>query len=78
MGKLSETHKREIRKYNADLLTRVKRARCPRCGARPGKPCRSTMDRDVKWTHWSRHNEAKRLGHVTGSWFDEKKYGVTI
>ena len=64
----------QLQGYMRGLLSRVRRVRCPLCGARPQKPCRARWNgqgapRDVKWCHGARHNEAKRVGLLQGRWY---------
>jgi hypothetical protein len=68
--------RRDLRAYHADLLARVLRVRCPRCNAVPSERCRGTFG-PIQGTHWSRNNEAKRVGLLKGRWFDEVKYGFS-
>lgn len=67
---------RQLQKeYAADLLERVKKAPCPECKARPGKPCISDrapfVGRELARAHWGRHNAAKILGYVRGKYYKE-------
>lgn len=75
--RLSAEVRAAIRKYNDDLLARVRKAPCARCGAKPKEWCTGQYKRKTKGCHWARHNEAVKLGYIKGSWFDCKKYGTT-
>jgi len=66
----------ELKKYREDLIHRVRQVKCFRCGAKSNEPCVGSTGRIGQWCHWTRHNEAKRVGLVKGRWFDEKKWKI--
>ena len=80
MSLTSPILRREQRKYARELLARTLMAPCPRrgCHAKPNAPCIGPRRRPIAGAHWSRSNEAKRLGFVSGRWFSEKKHGVYV
>jgi hypothetical protein len=67
--RMSAKLRAELRKYNEDLLERVRMVACPSCGSVPGVKCKSRQ----RWTaysngcHGSRHWAAKRAGFVKGT-----------
>lgn len=64
--RMSARARQELRDYYADLLTRVRRVRCPVCNAAPKKHCRRNDGAIKESCHQKRHVEAKFAGLVAG------------
>jgi hypothetical protein len=62
---MSARVRRELREYQADLLSRIRRVTCPVCGAKPKQLC-VQYDQKRDWCHRKRHLEAKFVGLVSG------------
>jgi hypothetical protein len=61
---MSKKLRKELRKYNEDLLKRKLKVSCPQCGAKKGQMCMGAWGKRRKSTHWQRSQEAKKAGYV--------------
>lgn len=63
--RMSARVRHELREYQADLLSRIRRVACPVCGAKPKQLC-VHYDKKREWCHAKRRLEAKFVGLVKG------------
>lgn len=61
---MSKAVRKALRDYNKDLLRRVRKVPCPRCGAKKNEKCIGQYKRPIKHCHFARHDEAKLAGYV--------------
>lgn len=60
----SKRLRKELRKYNEDLLARKLMVPCPICKAKVGELCLGRHKKRTASTHWDRALAAKRAGFL--------------